>query len=174
MLRKTIVGLQAHPYFKNIIFVLQEGGDIHAVDALTGEVVVDTCATVQANSSWALDEKNMRMLVCGDMGKAIFFDVNMSAHEMKKIGQTNFPKDQSSWPVLKFWFCAHYIAKSDPYYVSTVRFCQTAGIYITGTSRGEVNLWGGFDCTPLGSLNSKQWPVESISRHLEEWKKQHN
>lgn len=31
-IRKTVVGILFHPYFKNVVFVLQEGGDIHGCD----------------------------------------------------------------------------------------------------------------------------------------------
>ena len=38
-IRRTIVGLMFHPYWKNVAIVLQEGGNIHAVDVSNGEIV---------------------------------------------------------------------------------------------------------------------------------------
>ena len=38
-IRRTIVGLMFHPYWKNVALVLQEGGNIHAVDVSNGEIV---------------------------------------------------------------------------------------------------------------------------------------
>ena len=46
MIRKTVVGLFFHPFYKNIVFLLQEGGDIHGVDAQSGDIVAANCASV--------------------------------------------------------------------------------------------------------------------------------
>ena len=43
-MRKTIVGLMFHPIYKNTVFVLQEGGDIHAADVQTQEIIVEYIA----------------------------------------------------------------------------------------------------------------------------------
>ena len=63
---------------------MQEGGDIHGIDIQNGEVVSTYLAHVQVNSCWAIDNENMRVFVCGDLGNAIFFNVDMGAKVMKK------------------------------------------------------------------------------------------
>lgn len=65
---KHIVGLLFHPIYQNLVFVMQEGGDVHGVDAQIGEIIAESVAVVPSNSSWALDEENLRVLVCGDLG----------------------------------------------------------------------------------------------------------
>ena len=62
-----------------MVLVLQEGGSIHAVDISNGMIVHDHLAQVQMNSSWACDEENYRVLVVGDLGKAILLDCKMGA-----------------------------------------------------------------------------------------------
>ena len=42
-----------HPHWKNVALVLQEGGNIHAVDVSNGMIVNDFLAMVQMNSSWS-------------------------------------------------------------------------------------------------------------------------
>jgi len=101
----------------------------------------------------------MRIFVCGDMGKAILFDISMGAHTIpKEDGKLmSLPKDQSKWYEVRSWFTAHYISKSHPNYVNTVKFCRSAGLYVTGCSNGEVRLWNAIDCAPMGMLNGKEW-----------------
>jgi len=69
-----------HPYWKNVALVLQEGGNIHAVDISNGIIVSDYLAMVQMNSSWAIDPFSYYMMVVGDQGKAILLDARMGAH----------------------------------------------------------------------------------------------
>ena len=59
--------------------VLQEGGNVHAVDISNGMIVHENLAQVQMNSVWACDEENYRVLVCGDLGRAILLDCRMGA-----------------------------------------------------------------------------------------------
>lgn len=77
--RKTIVGLLFHPVYQNLVFVMQEGGGIHALDAQLGTCYAENIAEVQANSNWALDKENMRLLIVGDLGKAILFNIEMGS-----------------------------------------------------------------------------------------------
>jgi hypothetical protein len=69
-----------HPYWKNVALVLQEGGNIHAVDISNGIIVSDYLAMVQMNSSWTIDPFSYYMMVVGDQGKAILLDARMGAH----------------------------------------------------------------------------------------------
>ena len=164
---KHIVGLMFHPVYSNVVFVMQEGGDVHAVDAQIGEVVAENVAQVQANSSWALDEENMRVFVCGDLGKAILYDISMGASATTT--NSNLPKGHKEWKIVRFWFTAHQISKNDAYFVNTVKFSKAAGMFITGSSIGEVKLWSAIDCQPLGLLNAKQWASETIQSHIKKW-----
>jgi len=68
-----------HPYWKNVAMVLQEGGNIHAVDVSNGMIVNDFLAMVQMNSSWAIDPYNNHIMCVGDQGKAILYDAKMGA-----------------------------------------------------------------------------------------------
>ena len=65
-IRRTIVGLMFHPYWRNVALVLQEGGNIHAVDVSNGMIVNEYLAMVQMNSSWAIDPCSYKMMVVGD------------------------------------------------------------------------------------------------------------
>ena len=78
-----------HPYFKNLALVLQEGGNIHAVDVSNGMIVNDFLAMVQVNSSWAIDPYNYFVMVVGDQGKAILFDARMGAQSKFKKYKTH-------------------------------------------------------------------------------------
>jgi hypothetical protein len=42
----------------------------------------------------------------------------------------------------------------DPSYIVTIKYAEIAGVYITGTTAGEVKLWDRNDCSCLGILNS--------------------
>ena len=161
-----------HPIYQNVVFVMQEGGDVHGVDAQIGEIVAENVAQVQANSNWALDEENLRVFVCGDLGKAILYDIDMGARAAagsRRNANLNLPKSQKEWAIVKFWFTAHQISKNDAYFVNTVKFCKAAGMFITGSSIGEVKLWSAIDCQPLGLLNAKQWVGQTITSHIEHW-----
>ena len=76
-IRRTIVGLMFHPHWRNVALVLQEGGNIHAVDVSNGAIVNEFLAMVQMNSSWAIDPVSYKVMVVGDQGKAILFDASM-------------------------------------------------------------------------------------------------
>ena len=82
-LKKTIVSLCFHPYYPNFICALQEGGDIHVIDASNGTVVYEYVAKVKMNSNWAVDKENQRLFVVGDVGKAIVFDMSFVSQFMK-------------------------------------------------------------------------------------------
>ena len=59
------------------------------------------------------------------------------------------------WPTIKPWFVAHNIGKLDDQYVVTVRYALVMRVFVTGTSKGEVKIWGSdAECTKLGSINS--------------------
>lgn len=58
MLKRTIVGVCFHPYNQNYVCVLQEGGDIHIVDATNGTIAYEYVAKVKINSNWACDREN--------------------------------------------------------------------------------------------------------------------
>ena len=73
-----------HPYWQNVALVLQEGGNIHAIDVSNGMIVNDYLAMVQMNSSWAMDPESYNMMVIGDQGKAILLDARMGALEQAR------------------------------------------------------------------------------------------
>ena len=84
MIRRTIVDVMFHPYWQNVALVLQEGGNVHAVDVSNGMIVNDFLAMVQMNSHWAIDPYNYHIMVVGDQGKAILFDARMGAANKQK------------------------------------------------------------------------------------------
>jgi WD40 repeat protein len=110
----------------------------------------------------------MRVFVCGEMGKAILYDISMGARSQQSTDGKllSLPKDQTEWAVLKDWFTAHHIVSSQPKYVNTVKFSKTAGFYVTGCSNGEVKLWSARDCAQLGTLNGQQWVDRAIRENL--------
>ena len=78
-LKKSIVGLFFHPFYQNHICVLQEGGDIHMIDATNGVISHTNLAKAKINSSWACDPYEMQAMVVGDVGRACLFDISMNA-----------------------------------------------------------------------------------------------
>ena len=72
-------------------------------------------------------------------------------------------KKQSRWHMVKNWFSAHSISKLDDSFVVSVKFASVMRIFVTGTSKGEVKLWGnGPDCQCLGVLNSSDAPWDNM------------
>jgi hypothetical protein len=55
---RSIVGLCFHPYYPNLVCVLQESGDVHVVDAANGNIAHEYVAKVKINSNWACDREN--------------------------------------------------------------------------------------------------------------------
>ena len=81
-MRRSVVGICFHPYYQNHVCVLQEGGDIHMVDATNGVISHKNLAKAKMNSNWACDPVEMRMFVIGDVGRARLFDISMDADEL--------------------------------------------------------------------------------------------
>ena len=79
------------------------------------------------------------------------------------------PKSHKEWKIQQYWFTAHQISKNDVYFVNTVKFCKAAGLFITGSSNGEIKLWSAIDCKAVGLLNSKQWISGDVTSHIEKW-----
>jgi WD40 repeat protein len=128
---------------------------------------------VQANSNWAIDEENLRVFVCGDLGRAILYDIDMGARaQLAGLGRNatlSVPKSHKEWKIQQYWFTAHQISKNDVYFVNTVKFCKAAGLFITGSSNGEIKLWSAIDCKAVGLLNAKQWISGDVTSHIEKW-----
>lgn len=115
----------------------------------------------------------MRVFVCGDLGKSILFDIEMDAHQMvHEANKTTLqlPEDAKKWKEMRPWFSAHTISAIDSHYVSTVKLCKAAGVYVTATNKGEVKLWSAIDCEPVGTLNSKDYIERSIRSNIHKWK----
>ena len=70
------------------------------------------------------------------------------------------------WKIVKSWFKAHQISKVDPNYVNSVQYSHQAKIYVTGTNYGEVSMWDGKDCMPLGTLNSPAFDGPKMEAYL--------
>lgn len=128
---------------------------------------------MQANSNWAIDEENLRVFVCGDLGRAILYDIDMGARaQLAGLGRNatlSVPKSHKEWRIEQYWFTAHQISKNDVYFVNTVKFCKAAGLFITGSSNGEIKLWSAIDCKAVGLLNAKQWISGDVTSHIENW-----
>ena len=69
-IKQTVVGVFFHPYNSNLVCVMQEGGDIHIIDASNGNIAYEYVAQARLNSNWACDRQTGRVLVVGDMGQA--------------------------------------------------------------------------------------------------------
>lgn len=63
---------------------MQEGGDIHIVDASNGTVSHEYVAKAKFNSNWACDKENQTMLVVGDVGRACLFDISFKNQRFTK------------------------------------------------------------------------------------------
>ena len=184
MIRRTIAALMFHPYWRNVALVLQEGGNVHAVDVSNGMIVNDFLANVQMNSSWAIDPFTYHMMVVGDQGKAILYDARMGATfkkpkdkqsnmymadepEKKTVHTKRVPVynpvvnavtgEPEKWKTLVNWFTAHSFSKTEPHFVNNVKFSKSACMFITSTNFGEVKLWDSLSCQPLGILNSHEF-----------------
>ena len=183
-----------HPHWKNVALVLQEGGNIHAVDVSNGMIVNDFLAMVQMNSSWAIDPYNYYMMVVGDQGKAILFDASMgavpkSARESKPFNYFQFEVKQKKtvhtkrvpvyhsyidpatgerdkWRVVRNWFTAHTFSRTEPHYVNIVKYAKAAKIFITSTNFGEVCLWDNQSCMALGKLNSPDFRPSWVMNYI--------
>ena len=77
-IRKRISDLMFHPFYSNLICILQDSGNVHLVDTSNGSIVADFVAFARANSSWACDKKKQNVFVVGDMGKAIMYNACIS------------------------------------------------------------------------------------------------
>ena len=84
-IRKAIINAFFHPYYKNVAIVLQEGGNVHAVDVSNGQVVVEDICHVWPNSCWAVDEECYKVLVVGEDGRATLFDMRMGAPKNEEL-----------------------------------------------------------------------------------------
>ena len=193
-IRRTIVGLKLHPYFTNLALVLQEGGNIHAVDVSNGMIVNDFLAMVQVNSSWAIDPYNYFVMVVGDQGKAILFDARMGAQsklkkfkthtafgapivdeKMQKHGKRvptytaeidSMTGEKKKWRVVKNFFTAHKFSRSEPHFVNTVKFSKQSSMFISSTNFGEVKLWDNKSCILLGTLNSHDFNPKQVLNYI--------
>jgi hypothetical protein len=56
--KRAIVAICIHPFYPNYICVMQEGGDIHIVDAINGAIAYEYVAKAKINSNWAVDKDN--------------------------------------------------------------------------------------------------------------------
>jgi hypothetical protein len=63
------------PIFSNLVYVMQDSGNVHVVDISNGSIVSDYIAYMKVNSSWALSSKKGRVFVVGEMGMAALFDI---------------------------------------------------------------------------------------------------
>ena len=71
---------------------------------------------------------------------------------------------KDKWPILRNWFTAHSFSKTEPLFVNNVKFSCSASLFITSTNFGEVKLWDGRNCHPMGCLNSRDFnPTQIIS-----------
>ena len=88
-----------HPFYPNYICVMQDGGDIHIVDATNGAIAYEYVAKAKINSNWAVDRNNQRMFVIGDVGKACLFDIsflNSGLSKFTKFEDNTFDTDCSN------------------------------------------------------------------------------
>ena len=77
-IRKRISDLMFHPFYCNLICVMQDSGNVHVVDISNGSIVADFVAFARINASWACDKKKQNVFVIGDMGKATMFNASIS------------------------------------------------------------------------------------------------
>lgn len=208
-IKRTIVSLMFHPYWRNVALVLQEGGNIHAVDVSNGMIVNEYVAFVMMNSNWAIDPVSYKMMVVGDNGKAILFDASMGCNvrataarstalnssfkkasgdqkslEVKAVQSKRVPIYQpkidfttgkkEKWHIVRNWFTAHTLSKTEPQYVNIVKYSQAGSMFISSTNFGEVKLWDNQQCQPLGMLNTKDFDPPRIMKYIKHSKSQND
>ena len=164
-LRKNICSVLFHPVFGNLVLVLTEGGEIHAIDTFACAVVHQRIAVVKINSNWAIDTAKLHLLVVGDTGRAIVFDCDFGSSKVTRGAVHTVyakQKDIVTLPVHKSWFSVHEIHVTETTYVNTVRFLKDENMYLTATSEGEVKLWRCHDLASMGTLNSEAWSTEML------------
>ena len=112
------------------------------------------------------------MLVVGETGKAVLYDIDMSSPGCKKknIPEKNWKNSHGirKWDFIKK-LNAHNIGSNEETYVVTCKFIKQARIYVTGTTQGEVKLFDDTHLTELGVLNSIEWDLTKdslLQRHL--------
>lgn len=58
-----------------------------------------------------MDEENLRVFVCGDLGRAILYDIDMGARaQLASLGRNAtliVPKSEKEWRIQQYWFTAH-------------------------------------------------------------------
>ena len=69
------------------------------VDCTNGAISHSYLGLAKMNSNWACDQEEMKVLVVGDVGRAVLFDVSMGAREAieseKKSQEKNKMKNKS-------------------------------------------------------------------------------
>lgn len=160
------------------------------VDCTNGAISHKYLGLAKMNSNWACDPEEMRMLVVGDVGRAVLFDISMGANQAiqqdKKRNDKNKMKNRSpprargknskeiKWEISRNWFVAHNIHKMEPFYVVTVKFVNIAKLFVSGTTHGEVKLWENQSLNCLGILNAVDWDPRDILQHINHVKKLEN
>jgi len=168
-LKRSVVGLFFHPAYKTIVIVLQEGGDVHAIDTSSGTVAFNYIFKAKLNSSWALDHVEQTLLVVGETGKAVLLDVNLTEDQLKRNlaslnenKETKYVDPSSLKTDYKFleivpWCELHRISKMDPQYVVSAKFFQHGKAFLTATNLGEVKIWNSSNLHLLALVNSPHW-----------------
>ena len=125
------------------------------------------------NSRWAIDPFSYHMMIVGDQGKAILYDVTMGAKLKKRkvTGCNRYLSDEVvekravhtkrvpvyvpeidsagepvKWRIVKSWFTAHNLSKTEPHFVNNVKYSKAMNIFLTSTNFGEVKLWDSKSC----------------------------
>lgn len=75
MKSKNVVGVKLLKKSPNILFVLHEAGDVHCIDASNGNFIACFIAMAGINSNWDYDKEEEVMLVVGDEGNAILYEI---------------------------------------------------------------------------------------------------
>ncbi len=84
-IRKKISDVMFDPIFSNLVYVMQDSGNVHVVDISNGSIVSDYIAFMKVNSSWALSSKKGRVFVVGEMGMAALFDITLPSGVLEQI-----------------------------------------------------------------------------------------
>ena len=182
-LGKSIVSVKMLRTMQNIVGVLNERGEIHMLDSCNGMFVRKFIAQTFVNSCWDCDFEETRMLVVGETGSAILFDIEPTIKPRNELGMKftmgggvggglnkfksspmkgsiigGVPLPTCSWEVISE-FRAHRMPEgtSELEVVVSVLASKRYNLFFSGTSTGEVKIWT-IEADFICYINQDMWP----------------
>ena len=74
--------------------------------------------------------------------------------------------EPEKWRVIRSWFTAHSLSKTEPHFVNIVKYSQATCMFLTSTNYGEVKLWDNMSCMPLGTVNTPEFKPAAVMKYI--------